>query len=88
MIVLDRENLFARGWSHAVSTTHDMAELEAFRRAVGAPPRALQLGNAHWPHLDLTGEARARALASPHAMIVDTTRDLIRFVRRWRTVSS
>ena len=45
MIVMDRENLFARGWSHVVSTGNDIEELEAFRILVGAPPQALQVAN-------------------------------------------
>jgi hypothetical protein len=41
MLVMDRENLWAPGWSHVLSTTDDVAELEAFRLRVGAPPEAL-----------------------------------------------
>ena len=44
MIVMDRENLYAPGWSHVLSTTNDLDELEAFRERVGAPPQALHLG--------------------------------------------
>ena len=43
---MDRENLSAPGWSHVLSTTNDVAELDRFREQVGAPPQALQLGNA------------------------------------------
>ena len=53
MIAMDRVNLFARGWSHVVSTAHDIDELDAFRIRVGAPAPALQLSNPRWPHLDL-----------------------------------
>lgn len=53
MIVMDRENLLAKGWSHVVSTTNDVGELDAFRLRVGAPAAALQLANPRWPHLDL-----------------------------------
>src|SRR3954468_20772439 len=63
MIVMDRENIFARGWSHALSTTNDLAELRAFCEQVGAPTAALHL-NGRWPHLDLKLSARERALAS------------------------
>ncbi len=88
MIVIDRENLLARGWSHAVSTTNDIAELDAFRRRIGAPLAALQLGNRDWPHLDLKGHIRLEALALPDVIVVATTRDLIRYVRHQRTVTS
>ena len=88
MIVIDRENLLARGWSHAVSTTNDVAELDAFRRRIGAPLAALQLGNPDWPHLDLKGHVRLEALALPDVVVVATTRDLIHYVRHQRTVTS
>ena len=45
MIVMDRENLWARGWSHVLSTTNDLEELREFAARVGAPPSALHLGN-------------------------------------------
>lgn len=88
MIVIDRENLLAPGWSHVVSTTNDIGELEGFRRRIGAPMAALQLGNPDWPHLDLTGHVRLDALALPDVIVVSTTRDLIRYVRHQRTVTS
>lgn len=88
MIVLDRENLFARGWSHAVSTTNDVAELDAFRRLVGAPAAALQLGNRRWPHLDLRDEPRRRALAMDGVVVVERTADLIRYIRAVRAITS
>ena len=84
MIVMDRENLLARGWSHVVSTTDDLAELDAFRRRVGAPPQSLQTVNRRRPHLDLKGEPRQRALACTDIVIVERTRDLIRYVRMAR----
>ena len=37
MIVMDRRNLCAVGWSHVVSTANDVAELEGFRIRIGAP---------------------------------------------------
>ena len=88
MIVLDRRNLFAPGWSHAVSTTGSVEELEAFRRRIDAPARALQLGNPAWPHLDLAGIYRQRALEDPTVIVVPTSRDLIRYVRRERAITS
>ena len=87
MIVMDRENLYAHGWSHVVSVFNDIAELEAFRLRVGAPPAALQLRNRRWPHLDLKGPPRAAALAAAD-VVVDSTADLIRYVRRARSLSS
>ncbi len=87
MIVMDRENLFARGWSHVVSTSGDVAELEAFRVRVGAPPAALQLGNLRWPHLDLRGEARDLALELAD-VVLERSSDLVRYIRALRAVSS
>lgn len=88
MIVMDRNNLFAAEWSHVVSVQHDLTELEKFRLSVGAPPRALQLSNPAWPHLDLTGAARERAFLTEGVILVETSRDLIRFVRRQREICS
>jgi hypothetical protein len=79
---MDRENLYAPGWSHVVSTTNDLDELEAFRERVGAPPQALHLGNRRWPHLDLKLEPRDRALEAPDVRVFERTPDMIRFLRR------
>jgi hypothetical protein len=87
MIVMDRENLFARGWSHVVSSTDDIAELEAFRVRVGAPPAALQLGNRRWPHLDLRGAPRDEALLLAD-VVVERSADLVRYIRALRAVTS
>jgi hypothetical protein len=87
MIVMDRENLFARGWSHVVSSTGDVAELEAFRVRVGAPPAALQLGNPRWPHLDLRGPPRDTALELAD-VVVERSADLVRYIRALRAVTS
>ena len=84
MIVMDRANLMARGWSHVLSTTNDLAELDRFRRKVGAPPEALHLGNRRWPHLDLKLEARERALADPEVRVFERTADMLRFLRQRR----
>src|SRR4029450_10081580 len=65
VIVMDRENLWAKGWSHVLSTTNDVAELRAFCERVGAPAAALHLGNRRWPHLDLKLLPRERALIAP-----------------------
>ncbi len=81
MLVMDQENLYAKGWSHVLSTRNDVAELEAFRLRVGAPPRALQVGRRRWPHLDLRDEPRERALASAEVRVFRRTADMLRFVR-------
>ena len=81
MIVMDRENLWAKGWSHVLSTTNDLAELREFCRQVGAPPSALQLGNRRWPHLDLKLEPRDRALARPEVRVFERTAEMLRFVK-------
>jgi hypothetical protein len=80
MIVMDRENIFARGWSHALSTTNDLAELRAFCERVGAPPSALHL-NGRWPHLDLKLAPRELALASPDVRVFERTSDMLRFLK-------
>jgi len=81
VIVMDRENLHAPGWSHVLSTTNDLEELDAFRLRVGAPRQALHLGG-RWPHLDLKLEPRARALASAEVRIFERTADMLRFLKR------
>jgi hypothetical protein len=82
VIVMDRENLYAPGWSHVLSSTDDLDELDAFRRQVGAPAQALHLGRR--PHLDLKLEPRERALAHPDVRVFERTSDMIRFVRARR----
>jgi len=77
---MDRENIFARGWSHVLSTTNDLAELQAFCARVGAPASALHLGG-RWPHLDLTLTPRERALALPEVQVFDRTVEMLRFLR-------
>jgi hypothetical protein len=81
VIVMDRENLWAKGWSHVLSTTNDVAELREFCRQVGAPPSALHLGNRRWPHLDLKLEARDRALARPGVRVFERTSEMLRFLK-------
>jgi hypothetical protein len=77
---MDRENLYAPGWSHVLSTTNDLNELDAFRERIGAPREALHLGN-RWPHLDLKLEPRDRALAMPGVRVFERTSDMLRFLR-------
>lgn len=63
MIYMDRVNSVAPKWSHVMSDTNSVEELEAFRRRVGAPPSALQLPpKASRPHLDIYGGPKRRAL--------------------------
>lgn len=71
----------ARGWSHVLSTTNDVAELERFGERVGAPRQALHLGNRRWPHLDLKLEPRARALADPEVRVFERTADMLRYLK-------
>lgn len=81
VIVMDRENLFAPGWSHVLSSSNDLAELREFARRVGAPPEALHLGNRRWPHLDLKLLPRERALASPEVRVFERTSEMLRFLK-------
>ena len=81
MIVMDRENLRARGWSHVLSTSNDIAELRAFCARVGAPASALHLGNRRWPHLDLKLEPRERALRLPEVRVFERTSDMLRYLK-------
>ena len=82
MIVMDRENMHAPGWSHVLSTTDDLDELETFRVLVGAPRQALHLGR--WPHLDLKLEPRERALASPEVRVFERTSEMLRYIKALR----
>jgi hypothetical protein len=84
MLVMDRENLYARGWSHVLSTTNDIAELEAFRKRVGAPAAALHISNRGVPHLDLKLEPRAVALAATDVMVFERTSDMLRYLTHMR----
>ena len=78
---MDRENLHAAGWSHVLSTTNDLAELDAFRIRVGAPAQALHLGNRRWPHLDLKLEPRERALVDPAVRVFERTSEMLRYLK-------
>jgi len=79
VIVMDRENPMAKGWSHVLSSTNDLDELERFRIRVGAPRQALHLGR--WPHLDLKLEPRDLALADPEVRVFERTSDMLRFLK-------
>ncbi|MBK6778096.1 MAG: DUF4031 domain-containing protein [Gemmatimonadetes bacterium] len=78
MLLMDRDNLMVPGWSHVLSSTNDLAELDALRERVGAPRRAFHLRDRR-PHLDLKLEARERALADPAVRVFDSTRALLRY---------
>jgi hypothetical protein len=79
---MDRENALAKGWSHVLSTTNDLEELDRFRVRVGAPRQALHAGSRRWPHLDLKLEPRERALADPEVRVFERTADLLRFLKQ------
>ena len=80
MIVMDRENIWARGWSHVLSTTNDVAELRAFSEQVGAPLTALHL-HSRWPHLDLRLLPRELALAWPEVRVFERTSEMLSFLK-------
>jgi hypothetical protein len=82
MIVMDRENLWAPGWSHVLSTENDLDELKSFCLRVGAPASALHLGNRRWPHLDLKLQPRELALRCPDVLVFERTSDMLRFLKR------
>jgi hypothetical protein len=84
VIVMDRENLHAPGWSHVLSTSNDLDELDAFRILVGAPPEALHLGNRRWPHLDLKLEPREQALVAPGVRVFERTSEMLRYLKSLR----
>jgi hypothetical protein len=86
MIVMDRENALARGWSHVLSTTNDIGELDEFRQRVGAPREAFHLRGRR-PHLDLKLEPRERALREPDVLVFDRTSDMLRYLKSLRAVT-
>ena len=78
MLLMDRENLMVPGWSHVLSSTNDLAELEALRLRVGAPPRALHRKDPTRPHLDLKLVSRELAMLDPEVRVFASTRELLR----------
>jgi hypothetical protein len=80
VIVMDRANALARDWSHVLSTTGDLAELDAFRIRVGAPRQAFHLKGKR-PHLDLKEGPRDLALRQPDVRVFERTADLLRFLQ-------
>lgn len=81
MLLMDRENLLVPGWSHVLSSTNDVAELDHLRVRLGVPARAIHHRHTGRPHLDLKLWARDLALHDPEVTVYPTTRDLI---RAWR----
>ncbi len=79
MLLMDRENLLAPGWSHVLSSTNDLAELDRLRQRVGAPRQAFHIRNGSRPHLDLKLEPRERALNDPEVRVFESTKLLLRF---------
>lgn len=77
MLLMDRENLLVPGWSHVLSSSNDIGELEAFRIRLGAPPGALHIRDGR-PHLDLKLWARELALLDPAVQVFPTTKALLR----------
>ena len=86
MLIMDRENLHAPGWSHVLSTTNNLEELEAFRVRLGVPPGALHLKNPARPHLDLKLAPRDQALLDPEVRVFESTRELVRFWNQARSL--
>jgi hypothetical protein len=78
---MDRENLWAPGWSHVLSTTNDVVELLQFCARVEAPSSALHLRNQRWPHLDLKLLPRERALACPDVRVFERTSEMLRYLK-------
>lgn len=74
----------AKGWSHVMSDAPTLAEqeaeLQAFRRKVGAPPSAFQPAGS-WLHLDIMRAPRRKALADPTVRVWDDWREMMAFMR-------
>jgi hypothetical protein len=77
---MDRENLWAPGWSHVLSTTNDVSELLEFCTRVDAPLAAFHQ-NHRWPHLDLKLLPRERALACPEVRVFQRTSEMLRYLK-------
>jgi hypothetical protein len=77
---MDRENLWAPGYSHVLSSTNDIGELRAFCARVGAPAAALHL-NGRWPHLDLKLQPRELALRCSDVRVFERTSEMLRFLK-------
>jgi hypothetical protein len=77
MLLMDRENLMVPGWSHVLSSSNDLAELEALCLRLGVPKRAIHHRPGR-PHVDLKLWARDMALHDPEIRVFDSTRDLLK----------
>ena len=94
MLVMDRENPLAAGWSHVLSTAAtpeaQRAELETFRVRIGAPRSAHQGPTRTKPrrhvHLDLRAAPRRAALAldGTAVRVYDSARQMVRDLRALR----
>ena len=80
---MDRVNALVPGWSHVLSTTDDLAELDAFRIRVGAPRQAFHLRGRR-PHLDLKDAPRHLALVQPDVRVFERTSEMLRFLKEMR----
>lgn len=80
---MDRVNAIAPGWSHVLSTTNDLGELDAFRIRVGAPRQAFHLRGRR-PHLDLKDAPRHLALLQPDVKVFERTSEMLRFLNELR----
>lgn len=79
MILIDRKNNVNPKWSHVLSDTDNIEELEAFRVRIGAPKSSGQYRKKP-PHLDVWGGPKQRALAAADK-VFDTTLALMRWRR-------
>lgn len=82
MIYMDRVNTVARKWSHILSDTDSVEELEVFRKRIGAPSSALQRSSKR-PHLDVYGRPKQRALTLADR-VFENTLALVRWERAGR----
>ena len=80
---MDRVNALVPGWSHVLSTSNDLAELDAFRIRVGAPKQAFHLRGRR-PHLDLKDAPRELALIQPDVRVFERTSEMLRFLKELR----
>ena len=78
---MDRENLMVPGWSHVLSSTNDLAELEALCLRLGVPKRAIH-HSGNRPHVDLKLWARDLAMHDPEITVYETTRELLKAWKR------
>lgn len=85
MLMMDRENLLVPGWSHVLSSTNDLAELEALCHQLGVPRRAIHHRHGERPHVDLKLWARDIAMHDPAITVYPTTRELLKAWHKLQT---